>query len=364
LDYASLTEGEKNGIGKPEMSVDINLSKPPILLLFNLDPKWSVLEKQEVLEVTSQLDKAFCSSGYQTTLLPVTNGDLDLLLAPYDSLDYLVFNWCESIPGIAHSEWLVADYLEQKGFAFTGASSATLALAQDKCRVKQLLGRRGIPTPGWKVFKRGSSFRWGRFPAIVKPCREHCSEGIDRNAVVTTEGELANRVSYILEKFRQPALVEDFIDGRELHLSLWGNGSVETLPPAEMEFSSFADKRDRICSYEAKFVPVSEQYNKIKTVLPAPLSEDEFRSVAQVGKTTYLLTGCRDYARIDLRMKDGVPYVIDVNPNADISPDTSTISAAELAGYNYGEFGERILSLAAARHSVLARRKMKCQINL
>ncbi len=334
------------------MPVDICLSKIPVLLLFNLDPSWSAHEQEEVLDVTSQFDEAIASLGYQTTLVPVTDNDLGISLAQYDPLEHVVFNWCESLPGVAHSEWLVAAYLEQRGFAFTGASSATIALAQDKFRVKKLLDELGIPTPRWQTYNRTSNVNWNRFPAIVKPSREHCSEGIDRNAVVVTETELKNRVSYILDKYRQPVLVEDFIDGRELHVSLWENGSIDMLPPAEMEFSLFKDEHDRICSYEAKFVPESEQYQKIQTVLPAPLSEDELFDVEQVCKAAYMVVGCRDYARIDMRIRDGVLYVIDVNPNADLSPDTSTISAAEFAGYTYGEFGGRIVSLAARRHPV------------
>lgn len=334
------------------MAVDICLPDLPVLLLFNLDPDWPAHEQEEVLQVTSQLERAIALFGYQTILVPVTDSDLDRVLSQYDPIEHIVFNWCESIPGIDHSEWLVAEYLEQRGFTFTGAGSATIALTQDKIRTKQLLEEAGIPTPGWQTFHRVPDVSWTRFPAIVKPSMEHCSEGIDRNAIVLTDAELKNRVGYVLKKYRQPALVEDFIDGRELHVSLWENGSIDMLPPAEMEFSSFQDEHDRICSYEAKFVPESEQYQKIKTVLPAPLTEDEIRDVEQVCKASYLAVKCRDYARIDMRVKDSALYVIDVNPNADISPDTSTISAAELAGYSYGEFVGRIIEMAARRHPV------------
>ncbi len=344
---------ENNEIGKPQVSMKSWLSKIPVLLLFNLDPNWPVHDQEEVLSITSQLEKAMASFGCQTTLVPVTDNNLDILLSPYDPFEYIVFNWCESLPGIARSERLVAEYLEQRGFAFTGASSAALALAQDKFGIKQLLDEIGIPTPRWQTYNCTSNVKWNRFPAIVKPSREHCSEGIDRGAIVMTKPELINRISYILEKFRQPVLVEDFIDGRELHVSLWENDSLDMLPPAEMDFSLFKDVHDRICSYEAKFVPASEQYQKINTLLPAPLSEDEHLRVEQICKATYLVAGCRDYARIDMRIRDGILYVIDVNPNADLSPDTSTISAAEFAGYTYGEFGGRIVSLAARRRPVL-----------
>jgi D-alanine-D-alanine ligase len=332
------------------MGIDICHSEVPVLLLYNLDPEWSAHEQAEVIDVTSQVGKALDIAGFPTTLVPVTNSDLDSVLSDYNPLDYIIFNWCESLPGVHHSEWLVAQYLEQHGFTFTGASSEILSLALDKRRVKLLLDEAGILTPNWETYDKGSSVNWTHFPAIVKPSREHCSEGIHRNAVVTTEARLRNRIHYIIKRFQHPALVEDFIAGRELHVSLWGNDEIEMLPPAEMEFSSLKNKYNQLCTYESKFVPESKQYKNIKTLLPAPLDELELHNVEQACKAAYELIGCRDYARIDIRMKEGLFYITDINPNADICPDTSTISAAELAGYEYKDFLARLVMFAAERH--------------
>lgn len=333
------------------MALIVSQGKISVLLLFDLDPNWSSTEQEEALRITSDLEKALSSLGYTLKLAPVTSTDLDSVLSKHDPLENLVFNWCESLPGARHSEWLVAKYLEKSGFTFSGAGSAALRLAQDKGRLKQRLDKAGIFTPRWQKFNRNSSINWNNFPAIVKPSTEHCSEGIDRNSVCDTERELIERVHYIFEKFRQPAIVEDFIDGRELHVSLWGNGDgVDMLPPAEMEFSLFTDQHDRLCSYEAKFVPESVQYQNIKTVLPASLTESELTDIEQACKSAYSIAGCRDYARIDLRIKDGFCYILDVNPNSDISQDTSTVASAELTGYSYGKFAERIVGLSWARH--------------
>jgi len=168
--------------------------------------------------------------------------------------------------------------------------------------------------------------------------------------VVMTETSLKNRVRYIIKRFQHPALVEDFIDGRELHVSLWGNRHVDVLPPAEMRFPSFKNVHHRLCTYESKFVEESESYNDIEIVLPAPLSECELREVERVCRAAYVLVGCRDYARIDMRMEDELFYILDINPNADICPDTTTIYAAELAGYTYSDFLKRLVLLAAERH--------------
>jgi D-alanine-D-alanine ligase len=332
--------------------VNIPPSEILVLLLFNIDPGWDKKEKEEALKLTTQLGEAMASVGHDITHIPVYHDDLNAVLSGYNPLEYIIFNLCEGLPGVRGSEPLVAEYLEARDLTFTGADSAALAMAQDKSRVKRLMDNSGIPTPGWALFEQTSSGGWVRFPAIVKPARGHCSEGIDRYAIVTTEAELKNRIAYVLEELQQPALVEDFIDGRELHVSLWGNGRIDMLPPAEMEFSFFGDIRDHICSYEAKFVPESIYYQNVKTILPAQLSQDESRYIEQVCLAAYRAAGCRDYARIDLRLKDGIPYVLDVNPNSDISLDASTAAASELAGYSYGEFGSRIVRLAARRHPV------------
>lgn len=343
-------EKENDEIGKTKMEIGACSPEIPVLLLYNLDPEWSAYERDEVLDVTSKAAKSLSAAGYPTTLVQVTNSDLDSVLSNYNPQEYVIFNWCESLPGINHSEWLVVDYLEQKGFTFTGASSSTLALSQDKCRVKQHLDDDGILTPRWDTYDKATTVNWRGFPAIVKPSREHCSEGIHRGAVVNTEKSLKNRIHYVIKRFQYPALVENFIDGRELHVSLWGNGDIDMLPPAEMEFVSDGDEQDRLCTYEAKFVPESEQYKNIKTILPAPLSESELCDVEKVCKAAYTSMGCRDYARIDIRMRDGLFYIIDVNPNADICPDTSTISAAEFIGYSYEDFLRRLVSFAVQRH--------------
>jgi D-alanine-D-alanine ligase len=332
------------------MGIEICPSEIPVLLLYNLDPKWSTREKEEALSSTAQLGEALRTARFPITPVQVTSTDLDIALSGYDPLEYIVFNWCETLPGIHHSEWLVAEYLEQHGFTFTGAGSAALASAYDKCRVKRLLDEAGLPTPLWELYDKGSSINWSRFPAIIKPSREHCSEGIHRDSVVMTETNLKKRIRYIIRRFEHPALVEDFIDGRELHVSLWGNRNIDVLPPAEMEFPPLNDVHSHLCTYESKFVPQSQQYRSINTLLPAPLSDSELREIERICRVAYALMGCRDYARIDMRMKDGLLYVLDINPNADICPDTSTISAAELAGYTYSDFLMRLVLLAAERH--------------
>jgi D-alanine-D-alanine ligase len=328
----------------------------PVLLLFNVDAAWVAHEIDETLEETGRLAASIAKIGHPLEMVPIRDADLLGQLKGYDPGHFIVLNWCEGLPGLAYSEARVAELLESRRFIYTGSEARVLTLSEDKARTKRILRRSGVPTPAWRYCDSSDTGGWNAFPAIVKPAYEHCSAGITPESVVMTEGAMKRRIHYVLQTFHQPALVEDFIDGREFHVSLWGNGRIEMLPPAEMDFSAFGQIQDRLCTYEAKFVPDSVHYKKISTLLPAPLEKQALRSLERRAVEAYNAIGCRDYARIDIRLRDGVFFVLDVNPNADISVDASMACAAELAGYSYGAMGSRLVSLAAKRHPRLGGR--------
>lgn len=337
------------------MPSGIRTAKIPVVLLYCVDPKWTTDEKDEVVRQSKQFGDALAQVGYQVSLVAITDDDIASKLRPFKPSKCVVFNWCEEIPGIEHSEWLVAKKLEMSGYTFTGASSDTLELAQDKYRIKVILDKAEISTPAWQIFNSTHVGNWNIFPAIVKPQNEHCSAGITPESVVTNSTELKKQISFILEKYSQPALVEDFIDGREFRVAVFGNETLTFLPVAEMDFSLFGKAEDRLCTYEAKFIPGSQHYEEIKTLLPAPLADNEIEMLQKVCGKTYRATGCRDYARMDVRLRDNIFYVLDVNPNADISIDASMACAAEEAGISYGQLGSQIVQMAAHRHPVFAK---------
>jgi D-alanine-D-alanine ligase len=322
----------------------------PVVLIYGIDPSWAASEREEADRESRRLGHAMRRQGHSVSMVPILDEDLDGALSAYEPSEVLVFNWCEGLPGVERSEPLVAEALERLRFTYTGASPRTLKLSYDKARVKRLLEARGIPTPRWKVLTAPAPGGWDVFPAIVKPAREHCSIGVDPGAVVSGPDELRRRAAFVLDELGQPALVEDFIDGREFHVPLWGNDEVEMLPPVEMDFSALEDIHERLCSYDAKFVPDSKAYQKIKSFVPARLSAEEMSGLESVSRAAYAALGCRDYGRIDVRLRDGVFFVLDVNPNADISADASVALAAGKAGYCYGAMGSRVLRLAARRH--------------
>jgi D-alanine-D-alanine ligase len=331
---------------------DIAPEKIPVVLLYNVDPEWTKEEKDEVIRQSTELGEALQKTGYPTVSVVIEDDDIAGHLRPFDPDKYIIFNWCEGLPGIENSEPLVIKKLEMLGYTFTGADSETLSLAYDKYRVKVILDKASVPTPAWRIFNSPDIQDWKIFPAIVKPQNEHCSAGITPESVVMNQPDLKNRISFILDKYSQPALVEDFIDGREFHVSVWGNENLTVLPAAEMDFSNFGNMQDRLCTYEAKFIPGSQHYEEIKTLLPAPLTNEEKKAMEKVCGDAYRATGCRDYARMDIRLRDNIFYVLDVNPNADISSDASMACAAEANGISYAQMGSLIVQMAVRRHPV------------
>ncbi|MEW6672346.1 MAG: hypothetical protein AB1427_11635 [Thermodesulfobacteriota bacterium] len=325
-----------------------------VLLLYNVDPSWETSEIASVREAAGAMTSALLLEGHPVVEVPATHPDLVEILRPYSPDDYIVLNWCEELPGIPRSDAMVAENLERLNFTYTGASPQALSLSWDKAAVKTLLKQTAIPMPDWQLFSAPEADGWNCFPAIVKPACEHCSYGISADAVVMNRDDLARRVAFVINTFKQPAIVEDFIDGREFHVTLWGNSDLEMLPPAEMDFAAFNNLRDRLCTFDSKFKPGSVHYEKIDMRIPATLTDRETRRLEQTALQAYQTTGCRDYARIDLRLRGGIFYVLDVNPNADISPETSMVYAAERIGLTYGAVGSRLINLAAERHPILA----------
>jgi len=324
----------------------------PVLFLYDIDPEWEIKDRIEALESNRRMAAALKTAGHPVTPLEVNDSNLAPLLACHSAEKLVVFNQCESLPGIPHSEHEAAGIMELRGFTYTGSTPDVLKLAGNKIETKRALDRLHIPTPAWKVYYEPSAGNWDLFPAIVKTAFEHCSIGLDSGSVVMNTGELESRVEYLLEHYDQPAMVEDFIDGREFHVPLWGNGTIRVLPVVEMDFSAFSDIHDRLCTYDSKFDPGSMHYNKIESRIPAPMDSPALRDLEKISIEAYRAIGCRDYARMDIRERGGRYYVLDVNPNADLDRDASIACAAEYSGLSYPEVMNYIVRLAANRHEL------------
>lgn len=324
-----------------------------VLVIYDLDPVWDRFEISDVRNSSKMLFESLKDEGIETYLEELNDPYLERILERYNPVDTIIFNLCEILPGIPKSEKRVMEIFENKGFTYTGNVPQVIELSKDKQKVKEVLGLLGIRVPNGAVLTPEEAAGWNLFPAIVKPSREHCSLTITEKSVVFDTSSLQEQILLVNNELNQPAMVEDFIDGREFHVSVWNNESPEILPPAEMDFSAFNEARKRLCTYDSKFSPSSEHYEKIETLIPAPLNDKLLKKLEKIVLTTWQGFGCLDYARFDLRLRDDKFYLLDINPNNDISIDTSFALAAEMNSYSYSQMAKRIVMMAAERHPVL-----------
>ncbi|MBI4534851.1 MAG: ATP-grasp domain-containing protein [Ignavibacteriae bacterium] len=250
-------------------------------------------------------------------------------------------------------EMNVAGIYELLKIPYTGASSITLGTALNKPRVKEILGFHGIRTPNFQVFHASDRIVLKEgldFPLIVKPSREDASVGIDDRSVVYNLIELRRRVRYIFQEFEQPALVEQYIDGREFNVGILGNKKPVVLPISEIDFSGLTDDMHKIVSYDAKWMHGTIAYDGTKGVCPAKIPSEQESMLKDIALQCYRIIGCRDYARVDFRLTtDGVPYVLEVNPNPDISDDAGFARSARVHGLAFHQIVGKIVEIALER---------------
>jgi D-alanine-D-alanine ligase len=260
----------------------------------------------------------------------------------------IVFNLMEAFAGVTTFDQNVVSYLELLRLPYTGCNPRGLILARDKALSKQLLAYHRIPVPNFAVVRRGRRpvlpKRFG-FPVIVKSLFFEASTGISQASVVENPDQLAKRVQFIHENLGTAAIVEQFIDGRELYVGVLGNERLEVLPVWEMSFASMPDNRWRIATERVKW---STQYQKRHGImtdrarLDAPLVD----RIQRIAKRAYRALDLNGYARIDLRMDDQEhAYVIEANPNPNLAYGEDFAESAEVAGISYERLLERIMAL-------------------
>ncbi|MGA9115237.1 MAG: ATP-grasp domain-containing protein [Bacteroidota bacterium] len=311
------------------------------------------LSEVGVLEEMEDIRNALNTLGYRTTILNVNSDVFRLLDHLRENRPDLVFNLVECVENESLQEMHVAGLYELLKIPYTGAGPMALGLALNKPRVKEVLAFHGIPTPRFEVY--GPADRIAvredlRFPLIVKPSREDASVGISDDSVVSSLGELRRRVRFIHQEFGQPALVEEYIRGRELNVALIGNTKPIVMPISEIDFSGLEKGMQHIVSYEAKWMHGSARYEGTRGVCPAVLTPETEARLRDTALRCYRIVGCRDYARVDFRLTDqGEPYVLEVNPNPDIADDAGFARSAKAYGMSFDQIVGRIVEYALER---------------
>jgi len=329
-----------------------------IAILFNVprrgtkgEPK-DFISEEGILEEVDAVERSLKELGHSSERLPLEEDVLDLLTRVQSIRPDLVFNLCESFKGESLPQMNIPALLELLGIPYTGSGPLAIGLSQDKALTKGVLSASKIPVPKYQVIYR-PEFEMSKelpFPLIVKPLYEDASLGIDNNAVADSPEALKQRVRYVLDRYRQPAIIEEFIEGREINAAVLGNAPASVLPLSEIDFSRFPPHLRRICSYEAKWIKESFEFQNSVPICPARLSEEAEVWIRDMALRAYQALGCRDYARVDLRLDlANNPYVIEVNTNPDISPEAGFARAILKSGRTYTDFIGELLEFVAAR---------------
>lgn len=322
-------------------------------VLASAEPEEIDLSEVGVLEEREHVARALQGAGYKCSLFNM-NGDIRRLFDfVTEKQPDLIFNLCESVGNESIHEMHVAGLYDLLGVPYTGAGALALGTCLNKVRTKEILASHGIPVPRFKLFKNvnalGDDFDL-KYPVIVKPAREDASVGIDSESVVDSLAALRKRIRYVNQNYDQPALVEEFIDGRELNVAILGNKRPIVLPVSEIDFSGLPKDLPKIVTYRSKWIQGSDEFEGTMGVCPAPIPADLERQVKDLALTAYRIMGCRDYARVDMRLnKKSEPFVLEVNPNPDISDDAGLARSARAYGMSFDETIAKIVEYALER---------------
>lgn len=330
-----------------------------ITLLYNTDYDAEACPADAVAVETSAraLKNALVESGFSIELLGLHGLEvLTVIERVRAAKPDLVFNLCESLAGDSRHEPTFVGLLDLFGIPYTGADLVGLASCLHKRRTKDILLARGIPTPPHRFFADPDalddpSLEALDFPWFVKLGHEDASVGITEQNRVTSAAALRKRARELMTEFEQPVIAERYIEGREINVTMIGNGAdLEVLPLHEIDFAAMPAGRPHIVSYAAKWDEAHVDYIGTKPVPLRNASPELVARVERVARGAYEALGLRDYGRVDLRVDEhGAPWVIDVNPNPDISPDAGVARAASKAGMSYPQLISKIAEVAYRR---------------
>lgn len=301
-------------------------------------------DREEIFEALAKL-------GHQPFYHVLDGRDATLCALAKTECD-VIFNLTESYAGDDTKDMQIAAFLDLLGRPYTGAGPHALYLAQDKALAKKIFAFHGIKTPYFATSYRGRLDHAHdiEFPLIVKPVAEDGSIGIEASSVVGSVKELMERIDYIHEKFDSPALIEEYIEGREIYASVLGNENPVVLPLIELDLSKLPQGTPKIASAEVKWEKEAESYKVTKSAPAEDLPEATAQKLAETALAAYQTLKLRDYGRIDMRLtKKNEIYVLEANPNPWLSSGAEFAMAAKKDGKSYCDLIAEIIALAQNR---------------
>ena len=294
-------------------------------------------------DVVQTLRKA----GHEVRPIGLYDNLSELRTAIVDWKPHVAFNLLEEFQGIAKYDQHVVSFLELMRQPYTGCNPRGLTISRDKVLSKQLLSYHRIPTPHFAVFEHGKRYRIPaklRYPLFVKSASEDASLGISQASVVSDIAKLKERIEFIHEQVRSDALVEEFIEGRELYVGVMGNDRLQTLPVWELEFGKLGEVQAAIATRRVKWDRSYQDKHGIKPMAAEGLTDAQHQYMAKLTKRICRALSLTGYARMDFRMRqDGSVFVLEANANPNLSHDEDFAQSALSVGIQYDELLERIL---------------------
>lgn len=264
----------------------------------------------------------------------------------------VIFNLVERFKNSAAHEADIAAFLRLTGIPFTGCGATAITLCKNKGLAKQILSHHRVRVPQFIVLPFKKKIHRPKrltFPIFVKPLKEEASVGISQASVVENDDQFKERVQFLHDTLNQDVIAEQFISGREIYVSVIGDGRLEVFPFREMVFSRVDDEDPKIATYKAKW---DETYRKkwgIKNKFADDIPKALENKIKTLSKRVYRALGIRGAARMDLRlMPDGEVYFIEANPNPMLAKDEDFALSAQKAGWSYPELIRRLINLAPA----------------
>jgi D-alanine-D-alanine ligase len=315
----------------------------------------STLTEKQRLDLQTEWDvvHGIAGLGHDVVKVGVSDELAPLRRQVEEAKPDIVFNLLEEFGGQALYDHNVVAYLELLRMPYTGCNPRGLVLARDKALSKKILHYHRIMTPDFAVvpvarkFRRPARFE---FPVIVKSLVEEASLGISKASLVTSDDKLAERIRFVHENLKTPAIVEKFIDGRELYVGLLGNARVTVFPIWELILEKAPPDEPWIATRRVKWNPEYQAKWGVVTREAKGLPDDVVKRIDRVSRRIYRLLSITGYARLDFRLgADGHPYFLEANPNPDVSKEGEFAGAAKSAGLPYRKLLERLLRLGLER---------------
>ena len=305
----------------------------------------------EVIYTAEALTNALEPAGFRVQRLGVGRDPAELLRGLRKARPDVVFNLFEGLGDWGETEAYAVGLLEWLDIPYTGCPLQPTVLARNKPLAKKLFVGARLPTaPAVTIDELPVTELPLAWPVILKPATQDASIGIDQNSVVTNLEALKQRAAYLLEAYGPPVLAEEYIDGREFCVGMIEAPDLRCLPVTEMDFRCEGPGAWPIVTYDAKWKPGTPEYELIPNRPEATVGRALTTRMNSLAKRAFRLLGCRDYARVDFRVKPtGKPYILEVNPNPDIHPGAGLAHALEAAGVGWAAFCVGLVERALAR---------------